>query len=96
VSEIGALLIMQRGIQKWSPGKVLPPRLLGVGQTRYYFTTGRVFTDCHYCALSKLAAGAGIAPAFAPSKGAVLRLDDPAMNWLAEPKLRAKAGGPPG
>ena len=54
----------------WSPGKVLPLRLLGVGQTRYYFTTGR-----------KLAAGAGIAPAFAPSKGAVLRLDDPAMGW---------------
>jgi hypothetical protein len=26
-----------------------------------------------------LAAGAGIAPAFAPSKGAVLRLDDPAF-----------------
>ena len=31
VSETGALLIMQRG--KWSPGKVLPLRLLGVGQT---------------------------------------------------------------
>src|SRR5438445_9149036 len=53
--------------RQWSPGKVLPLRLLGVGQTRYYFTTGR-----------KLAAWAGIAPAFAPSKGAVLRLDDPA------------------
>lgn len=26
--------------RQWSPGKVLPPRLLGVGQTRYYFTTG--------------------------------------------------------
>ena len=35
--------------------------------------------------MPKLAAGAGIAPAFAPSKGAVLRLDDPAIN-----------GGPPG
>ena len=68
VSETGALLITPRG--KWSPGKVLPLRLLGVGQARYYFTTGRT-----------LAAGAGIAPAFAPSKGAVLRLDDPAMNW---------------
>ena len=67
VSETGALLIMQRG--NWSPGKVPPPRLLGVGQTRYYFTTGR-----------KLATGAGIAPAFAPSKGAVLRLDDPAVG----------------
>ena len=35
-----------------------------------------------------VAAGAGIAPAFAPSKGAVLRLDDPAIerkNWNAEP-----------
>ena len=29
----------------------------------------------------KLATGAGIAPAFAPSKGAVLRLDDPAIKW---------------
>src|SRR2546427_3080469 len=56
--------------RQWSPGKVLPLRLLGVGQTRSYFTTGRKFV-----------AGAGIAPAFAPSKGAVLRLDDPAMNW---------------
>ena len=27
-----------------------------------------------------MAAGAGIAPAFAPSKGAVLRLDDPAFR----------------
>src|ERR1700741_1363463 len=27
--------------RQWSPGKVLPPRLLGVGQTRYYFTTER-------------------------------------------------------
>src|SRR5207249_3068457 len=39
VSETGTLLITPRG--KWSPGKVLPLRLLGVGQTRYYFTTGR-------------------------------------------------------
>ena len=45
MSETGALLIMQRG--NWSPGKVLPPRLLGVGQTRYYFTTGRVLAHCH-------------------------------------------------
>ena len=84
VSETGALLIMQRGIQKWSPGKVLPPRLLGVGQTRYYFTTGR-----------KMAAGAGLAPAFAPSKGAVLRLDDPAIKWwparVTRPVLRIKS-----
>ena len=28
-----------------------------------------------------MATGAGIAPAFAPSKGAVLRLDDPAFKW---------------
>src|SRR5882762_6023220 len=55
--------------RQWSPGKVLPLRLLGVGQTRYYFTTGQ-----------KLSAGAGIAPAFAPSKGAGLRLDDPAFQ----------------
>src|SRR5437773_12359431 len=56
-------------ILNWSPGKVLPLRLLGVGETRYSFTTGR-----------KLAGGAGIAPAFALSKGAVLRLDDPAIG----------------
>ena len=32
---------------KWSPGKVLPPRLPGVGRTRCYFTTGRSgFTIC--------------------------------------------------
>ena len=36
----------------------------------------------------KLAAGAGIAPAFAPSKGAVLRLDDPAIE-LVEPEVVA-------
>ena len=59
VSETGALLIMQRGNglpsrslgEGWSPGQVLPLRLLGVGQTRYYFTTGR-----------KLAAGNGWSP----------------------------------
>ena len=56
----------------WSLGKVLPPRLLGVGQTRYYFTTERSKLD-----LPKLAAGAGIAPAFAPSKGGVLRIRRP-------------------
>jgi RibD C-terminal domain len=70
--------------RQWSPGKVLPPRLLGVGQTRCYFTTGR-----------KLATGAGIAPAFAPSKGAVLRLDDPAFTWwparVTRPVLRIKS-----
>src|ERR1043166_5325657 len=59
VSETGALLIMQRG--NWSPGKVLPLRLLGVGQTRYYFTTGR-----------KLAAGDGFAPPTALSKSVEL------------------------
>src|SRR5437667_9298630 len=43
--------------RQWSPGKVLPLRLLGVGQTRYYFTTGR-----------KLAAGDGFAPSTSLSK----------------------------
>ena len=55
--------------------------LLGVGQTRYYFTTGR-----------KLAAGAGIAPAFTPSKGAVLRLDDPAIRNGARGRIRTRTG----
>ena len=40
-SEAVVLLITLRSNDKWSPGKVLPPRLLGVGQTRFYFTTGR-------------------------------------------------------
>src|SRR5207302_9710347 len=66
VSETGALLIMQRG--NWSPGKVLPLRLLGVGQTRYYFTTGR-----------ELAAGDGFAPPTALSKSAEL-LVTPSRN----------------
>jgi hypothetical protein len=41
--------------------------------------------------LKRMVAGAGIAPAFAPSKGAVLLLDDPASNgdglmdwWISE------------
>jgi hypothetical protein len=42
-SEAVVLLVTLRGKGKWSPGKVLPPRLLGVGQTRSYFTTGRLF-----------------------------------------------------
>jgi hypothetical protein len=35
-------------------------------------------TSSFYLLPLKVVAGAGIAPAFAPSKGAVLRLDDPA------------------
>jgi hypothetical protein len=35
-------------------------------------------TSSFYLLPLKVAAGAGFAPAFAPSKGAVLRLDDPA------------------
>src|ERR1017187_6063360 len=37
--------------RQWSPGKVLPPRLLGVGQTLFYFAPGRSKLD-----LPKLAA----------------------------------------
>src|ERR1017187_463267 len=35
------MLRLHHEAMNWSPGKVLPPRLLGVGQTRCYFTTGR-------------------------------------------------------
>src|SRR5436305_1555871 len=62
----------------WSPGKVLPLRLLGVGQTRFYFTTGR-----------KLAAGNGFATLTALSKSDELLitpsrkdLPDPAFGFL--------------
>ena len=47
-----------------------------------------------------MAAGAGIAPAFAPSKGAVLRLDDPAIlknedgEWKIEDGLPSVAWNP--
>src|SRR5207302_3093402 len=63
--------------RQWSPGKVLPLRLLGVGQTRYYFTTGR-----------KLAAGDGFAPSTALSKSAEL-LVTPSRNELVEPEVVA-------
>ena len=33
VTDLGLSESVARQIQKWSPGKVLPPRLLGVGQT---------------------------------------------------------------
>ena len=79
VSETGALLITPRGngspgrsseSEGWSPGKVLPLRLLGVGQTRYYFTTGR-----------KLAASLGFAPRPTGSKPDMLLLHHQARNW---------------
>ena len=63
--------------RQWSPGKVLPLRLLGVGQTRYYFTTER-----------KLAAGDGFAPSTALSKSAEL-LVTPSRNELVEPDVVA-------
>src|SRR5438046_181124 len=63
--------------RQWSPGKVPPLRLLGVGQTRYYFTTGR-----------KLAAGDGFAPSIALSKSAEL-LVTPSRNELVEPEVVA-------
>src|SRR6267378_2109904 len=62
--------------RQWSPGKVLPLRLLGVGQTRYYFTTGR-----------KLAAGDGFAPPRLPSKGDVLLVRRPGKWWPARVTL---------
>ena len=70
VSETGTLLITPRG--KWSPGKVLPLRLLGVGQTRFYFTTGR-----------KLAAGDGFAPSTSLSKSDELLITPSRseLNW---------------
>jgi hypothetical protein len=33
VADSGLSELIARQIKKWSPGKVLPPRLLGVGQT---------------------------------------------------------------
>jgi hypothetical protein len=56
--------------RQWSPGKVLPLRLLGVGQTRYYFTTGR-----------KLAASLGFGPRPTGSKPDMLLLHHEARNW---------------
>ena len=93
VSETGALLIMQRGppsryaLWRGKPWLAEPklgelrlvaregsaPSTSGCRPDAMLFHHRAVLAHCQ-----KLATGAGIAPAFAPSKGAVLRLDDPA------------------
>jgi hypothetical protein len=45
------------------------------------FASRKAITLGGNCVRPELATGAGVAPAFAPSKGAVLRLDDPAFKW---------------